>query len=49
VPHELALDLDQLDVAVVEVGDDPGIPAIVEPGELLGEVDPGDHGMLLEG
>jgi hypothetical protein len=36
-------------VSVVEVCDDPGVPVIVEAGELLGEVDPGDHGMLLEG
>jgi hypothetical protein len=31
-------------VAVVEIRDDPGVPAIVEASQLLGEVDPGDHG-----
>jgi hypothetical protein len=39
VPHELALDLGDAYVAVVDAGDNPGLPVLVEPRELLGQVD----------
>jgi len=39
VPHELALGRDDLNLEVVELGDDPGTEVLVEDGELRGEVD----------
>jgi hypothetical protein len=38
MPNELALQLHQLDVAVVEFADDLGTPVIAEAGEGLGEI-----------
>lgn len=39
VPDEVAFDLHQLELVVVHLGDHPGLPAVVEQGELGGEVD----------
>ncbi len=38
VPHEVALDFDQLDVLAVELADDPRAPTLVKLGQLFGEV-----------
>src|SRR5438874_6354208 len=38
MPHEFALDLDELDVRVVELADDLRAPLFVELPEFLGEV-----------
>ena len=39
VPHELALNLDQLDQLTVELAHDLGEPAVFEQTEFLGEID----------
>lgn len=39
VPHEFALELDQLDFLAVQFAYDPGIPVVVEKAEFLREVD----------
>ena len=43
VPHELAVDLDDGELVVVQRADDPGLERGVEQRELLGEVDLGVH------
>jgi hypothetical protein len=43
VPDELALELDDLDVGVVQLGDDLGAPGLVEERELLGDLDLLEH------
>jgi hypothetical protein len=47
MPDELALDLGDLHVVVVERGDDLRAPVLVEAAELLGEADPLLHADLL--
>src|SRR6266511_1466665 len=39
VPDELALNLDELELVVVQVADDAGAEGLVEGGELVGEID----------
>jgi hypothetical protein len=39
VPDKIALQLDQLDVAVVEFANDLGMPTLLEQGEFLGRID----------
>ena len=43
VPDELAVDLDDGELVVVERPDDAGLERGIEQGELLGEVDLGLH------
>ncbi len=38
VPDELALQLDELDLHVVDVADHARMPVVADPGELLGQV-----------
>ena len=35
MPHELTLELDQLDLLTIQFANDPGIPVVVELGEFL--------------
>ena len=49
VPHELALDLDDLDLVVVQGRDDLGGPVVREEGEPVLEVDDACHGPTLRG
>src|SRR5207253_1089698 len=38
MPHELALELDQLDVGIVQLAGDFWLPVFVEAGKLFGEI-----------
>src|SRR5713101_626122 len=48
VPHELALEFYSLHVAVIQLGDDPGPPVIMEASEFLVQIDC-SHRYLLQG
>jgi hypothetical protein len=49
MPDELALDLGQLEMVIVHLGDDARRPEVAELGELVGEVDRGGRHRKLHG